>query len=402
MGHIVIVGAGAAGMVAAGFAAKRHRVTLVERNARPGRKLMITGKGRCNVTNNCGLDAFLANVPVNPRFLYSTLSQFLPADTMAFFEGLGVPLKTERGRRVFPVSDKAVEIVDALAQFSASAERCTGRVKELLLHEGTITGVRLENGSTIQADEVILCTGGASYPATGSTGDGYRLAEQAGHSIVPPKASLVPIVTEEEWPSRVMGLSLRNVTLTVMDGKGKTVYSELGEMLFTHFGVSGPLVLAASSHLRKPQGGRLSIDLKPGLSPEKLDARLQRDFAAFSTQHLSNALHALLPARLIPICLSIAHLDGSKQTAQVTRAERQALGTLVKALPLTVKAFRPIEEAIITSGGVNVREVDPKTMASKRTHGLYLAGELLDVDAHTGGYNLQIAFATGRTAGLSV
>lgn len=402
MAHIVIVGAGAAGMMAAGFAAKRHRVTLIERNARPGRKLMITGKGRCNVTNNCGLDEFLMNVPVNPRFLYSALSQFLPADTMAFFEGLGVALKTERGRRVFPVSDKAVEIVDALARFSTPAERITGRVQELLGQDGAVAGVRLESGRVIQADAVILCTGGASYPTTGSTGDGYRLAEQAGHTIVPPKASLVPMVTEEEWPSRVMGLSLRNVTLTVMDGKGKTVYSELGEMLFTHFGVSGPLVLAASSHLRKPQGGRLSIDLKPGLSLEKLDARLQRDFAAFSAQHLSNALHALLPARLIPICLSLAHLDGSKQTAQVTRAERQTLGALVKALPLTVKAFRPIEEAIITSGGVNVREVDPKTMASKRTRGLYLAGELLDVDAHTGGYNLQIAFATGRAAGLAV
>lgn len=402
MAHIVVVGAGAAGMMAAGFASKQHRVTLIEQNARPGRKLMITGKGRCNVTNHCELDEFLANVPVNQRFLYSALSQFSPADTMAFFEGLGVALKTERGRRVFPVSDKAVEIVDALARFSAPAERCTGRVQELLLCDGAVIGVRLENGREIKADAVILCTGGASYPATGSTGDGYRLAEQAGHSIVPPKASLVPMVTEEEWPSRVMGLSLRNVTLTVMERKGKTVFSELGEMLFTHFGVSGPLVLAASSHLRKPQGGRLLIDLKPGLSHEKLDARLQRDFAAFSTQHLSNTLHALLPVRLIPICLSLAHLDGSKQTAQVTRAERQALGAVVKALPLTVKAFRPIEEAIITSGGVNVREIDPKTMASKRTRGLYIAGELLDVDAHTGGYNLQIAFATGRAAGLSV
>lgn len=241
MAHIVVVGAGVAGMMAAGFAAKRHRVTLIERNARPGRKLMITGKGRCNVTNNCGLDEFMVNVPVNPRFLYSALSQFLPADTMTFFEGLGVALKTERGRRVFPVSDKAVEIVDALVRFSAPAERITtGRVQELLVQDGAVAGVRLENGRTIQADATILCTGGASYPTTGSTGDGYRLAEQAGHSIVPPKASLVPMVTEEEWPSRVMGLSLRNVTLTVMDGKGKTVYSELGEMLFTHFGVSGP------------------------------------------------------------------------------------------------------------------------------------------------------------------
>ncbi|ADU26998.1 NAD(P)/FAD-dependent oxidoreductase [Ethanoligenens harbinense] len=402
MARIAVVGAGAAGLMAAGFAAERHEVVLVERNARPGRKLMITGKGRCNVTNNCGLDEFLANVPVNPRFLYSALSQFGPADAIAFFEKLGVPLKTERGRRVFPVSDKAVEIVDALARFAAPAKKQTGRVQDLLLRGDAVAGVRLEDGREIGADAVILCTGGASYPATGSTGDGYHLAEQAGHTIVPPHASLVPMVTEEEWPARVMGLSLRNVTLTVCSRDGKTVFSELGEMLFTHFGVSGPLVLAASSHLRKPQGGRLSIDLKPGLSPEKLDARLQRDFEAFSAQNLSNTLHALLPARLISICLLLAHLDGAKKTAQVTRAERLALGAVVKALPLTVKAFRPIEEAIITSGGVNVREVDPKTMASKRKRGLYIAGELLDVDAHTGGYNLQIAFATGRAAGLTV
>lgn len=402
MARIVVVGAGAAGLMAAGFAAKRHEVVLVERNARVGRKLMITGKGRCNVTNNCGLDAFLSNVPVNPRFLYSALSQFGPADAIAFFEGLGVPLKTERGRRMFPVSDKAVDIVDALAHFAAPAERCTGRVRDLLLQDGAAVGVHLENGREIRADAVILCTGGVSYPATGSTGDGYRLAEEAGHTVVAPHASLVPMVTEEEWPARAMGLSLRNVTLTVSSRDGKAVFSELGEMLFTHFGVSGPLVLAASSHLRKPQGGRLFIDLKPGLSPEKLDARLQRDFESFAAQNLSNALHALLPARLIPVCLSLAHLDGSKKTAQITRAERQALGAVVKALPLTVKAFRPIEEAIVTSGGVNVREVDPKTMASRRTRGLYIAGELLDVDAHTGGYNLQIAFATGRAAGLAV
>ncbi|MFT9078102.1 NAD(P)/FAD-dependent oxidoreductase [Ethanoligenens sp.] len=402
MARVVVVGAGAAGMMAAGFAAKRHTVTLVERNARPGRKLMITGKGRCNVTNNCGLDDFLANVPVNPRFLYSALSQFSPADTMAFFEGMGVALKTERGRRVFPVSDKAVEIVDALALFAAPAQRCTGRVQSLLLRDGTVTGIRLESGREIQADAVILCTGGASYPSTGSTGDGYHLAEQAGHSIVPPTASLVPMETEEEWPSRVMGLSLRNVTLNVIAGNGKTIFSELGEMLFTHFGVSGPLVLAASSHLRKPQGGQLLIDLKPGLSAEKLDARMQRDFEAFAAQNLSNALHALLPTRLIPICLLLAHIDGTKKTAQVTRVERQSLGMVLKALPLTIKAFRPIEEAIITSGGVRVREIDPKTMASKCTRGLYIAGELLDVDAHTGGYNLQIAFATGRAAGLAV
>lgn len=402
MAHVIIVGAGAAGMMAAGFASRRHQVTLIERNARPGRKLMITGKGRCNVTNHCGLNDFLANVPVNPRFLYSALSQFLPEDTISFFERLGVPLKTERGRRVFPASDKAVDIVDALARFSAPAKRLTGRVESLVLQNGTVTGVRLENGRTLEGDAVILCTGGASYPATGSTGDGYRLAEQAGHTIVLPKASLVPMITREEWPSRAMGLSLRNVVLTVTGGNGKVVFSELGEMLFTHFGVSGPLVLAASSHLRKPQGGRLQIDLKPGLSPEKLDARLQRDFAEFSSQHISNVLHKLLPAKLIPVCLSLAHLDGAKQVAQVTRAERQALGSVVKALPLTIQAFRPIEEAIVTSGGVKVREIDPKTMASKCASGLYIAGELLDVDAHTGGYNLQIAFATGRAAGLTV
>ncbi len=402
MAHIIVVGAGAAGMMAAGLAAERHEVTLVERNAKPGRKLMITGKGRCNVTNNCGLDAFLANVPVNPRFLYSSLSRFLPADTMALFEKLGVPLKTERGRRVFPVSDRAADIVAAMAAFSAKAKRKIGRVSHLRIKDGVCRGVCLESGEELAADAVILCTGGASYPATGSTGDGYRLAAEAGHRIVPPVPSLVPMETEEDWPTRLMGLSLRNVTLSAFAANGKPVFEELGEMLFTHFGVSGPLVLSASSHLRKPRGALLRIDLKPGLSPEKLDARLQRDFDANPAQHLSHVLRALMPMRLIPVCLSLAHLAGTKQAAQTTRAERQALGGVVKALPLTVKAFRPIEEAIVTSGGVSVREVDPKTMASKKLPGLYLAGELLDVDAHTGGYNLQIAFATGHAAGISV
>mgnify|MGYP001170991651 CR=1 FL=1 len=399
--RVIIVGAGAAGMLAAGFAAKQHEVFLVERNEKPGRKLMITGKGRCNVTNNCMPDEFLRHVPVNSRFLYGALSRFAPVDTMTLMEKLGVPLKTERGRRVFPISDKAADVVDALKKFSAPAQFCVGRVKKLLFQDGAVKGVVLEDGREISADAVILSTGGTSYPTTGSTGDGYDFARQAGHTIVSPKASLVPIVTTEEWPSKVMGLSLRNVKLTVHKKK-REVFSELGEMLFTHFGVSGPLVLSASSYLRDPKGSVLSIDLKPALSFQKLDARLQREFAAGSTQALSNIMRSLLPRKLIPICLFAAGVDGTKQGAQATKEDRKALIEVLKDLALHVHGFRPVEEAIITSGGVNVKEVDPKTMESKRVHGLYFAGEILDVDAHTGGYNLQIAFATGFAASHAI
>ncbi len=406
--RVLVIGAGAAGMTAAGFAAGRGAdVTMVERNARPGRKLMITGKGRCNVTNHCTLAQYLENIPGNPKFLYSAVSAFGPEATMAFFEKQGVPLKVERGRRVFPVSDHAADIVDALARFcrQAGCRTVEGRATALLTREGRAAGVELEDGRHLAADAVILCTGGVSYPATGSTGDGYALARQAGHTIVPPSPSLVPVVTVEHWPAEAQGLSLRNVTLTVTDGeKPRPVFEELGEMLLTHFGVSGPLVLSASAHMRgmRPGRYRLHIDLKPGLSAEQLDRRLQRDFLKYAGRDLINSLHDLLPSSLVPVAVELSGLDPHCRVSQLTREMRGTLAARLKDMPLTAAGFRPVEEAIVTSGGVSVREVDPKTMESRKLPGLYIAGELLDVDGFTGGYNLQIAFSTGYAAGHAV
>lgn len=408
MSRIAVVGAGPAGMTAAGFAARRGcGVTLIERNHRPGRKLMITGKGRCNVTNDCGRDEFLENVPVNGRFLFSALSAFGPAETMDFFEELQVPLKVERGRRVFPQSDRAVDIVDALQRFvsRSGCHMTEGRAAGLLLREGRVEGVRLEDGSIIAADAVIVCTGGLSYPLTGSTGDGYELAREAGHTVTAPKPSLVPLETAESWPAELQGLSLKNVTLEAVDTHGgAAVFHELGEMLFTHFGVSGPLVLSASSHMRSMEKGRytLAIDMKPALDIQKLDQRLQRDIRAAAAKEAVSVIRALLPASMVPVFLRLTGIDASKKADQITREERLRIAAALKRLTLTVSGFRPIEEAIVTSGGVKVSEVDPKTMASKKCEGLYFAGEILDVDAHTGGYNLQIAFSTGHAAGCAV
>ena len=402
-----MIGGGAAGMVAAGHAAARGaRVTVVERNARTCRKVMITGKGRCNLTNACTVDEFLQNVVHNPRFLYSSLSAFPPFDAMAFFEALGVPLKTERGRRVFPASDKAADIVDALLRFArrGGAQVVAGRATELLIRDGRAAGALLEDGRRLKADAVIVATGGMSYPLTGSTGDGYALARQAGHTIKPPEASLVALETREDFVRDLMGLSLRNVTLTLRSANGQALdVSEPGELLFTHFGVSGPLVLAASALLdaATADGCALRIDLKPGLTNAQLDARLTRDFSEFSNRDLPNALRALLPASLIPVAIRLWGVDPAGKAHQVTRAQRLALGELLKAFPLTVRAKRPLEEAVVTRGGVAVGEVEPATMRSKKLPGLYFAGEILDCDARTGGYNLQIAWSTGRAAGIA-
>lgn len=400
---LLVVGGGAAGLMCAVTAARRGlRVRLLEKNGRCGRKLLITGKGRCNVTNQCDRDVFLQNVRVNARFLYSALSQFSPADTMDFFERNGVPLKTERGRRVFPVSDRAADIVDCLSRCAAQAgvQTVQGAAERLLLRGNAVQGVQTADGRTLTARAVVLATGGASYPQTGSTGDGYRLAEQAGHSVVPPRASLVPVeLAERDLCAELQGLALRNVTLSVVDRTdGARAFSELGELLFTHFGVSGPLVLSASAHLDCARH-RLSIDCKPGLAPEQLDARLQRDFAASQNRAFRNALDALLPKRMIPAAVARSGVDPDKRVHQITRAERQALAAVLKDFSLTPTALRPMEEAVVTAGGVAVGEVDPKSMASRRCAGLYFAGELLDVDAYTGGYNLQIAFSTGYAAG---
>ncbi len=399
---VIVIGAGAAGMFAAVNCAMNGRKTaVIERGDRVGRKLAITGKGRCNLTNNADLDTLLKNIPRNPRFLYSALSAFSPADTMAFFEGEGVPLKTERGNRVFPVSDRARDVVDALfgKMKKLGVTLIRARAEEVAAENGAVTGVLTDRGF-FSAPKVILATGGLSYPATGSTGDGYRMAERLGHTVTPLKPSLVPIETEENC-AEMMGLSLKNVVLSVRDNdKGKTVFSEQGEMLFTHFGVSGPLVLSASSRMERFEPGRytLNIDLKPALSEEKLDARVLRDFSERRNMRLGNALRKLLPEKIIGRTLSLAEISPEKQCNAVTRAERQALVGTVKRFPLTARGFRPIEEAIITDGGIDVREIDPRTMESRKVGGLFFAGEIIDVTGFTGGFNLQIAFSTAYAA----
>lgn len=417
---LIVIGGGPAGMMAAITAAKQGAgALLLERNSRLGRKLLITGKGRCNLTNNCGRDGLLANIPRNPRFLYSAFSAFSPAEVMAFFESRGLPLKTERGGRVFPVSDKAANVLAVLEKelSQLKVQKAEGRAARLLLEGGRLRGVACEDGKEYLAPTVIVATGGKSYPQTGSTGDGYLLAAQAGHRIVPPVPSLVPIVTEERDPRDMQGLSLKNVTLTLTQN-GRTVFSDLGELLFTHFGVSGPLALSASAHLigsapegelgekfyasmLKRRGYRLTIDWKPGLTPEQLDRRLLRDFAGSQNRDIINSLGELLPRKSIPVLLKRAGIPYEQKVNSLTRDQRQSLLGTLKGFPLTPAGFRPIEEAIVTSGGIDVGQVDPKTMESKLLPGLYFAGEVLDVDGYTGGFNLQIAFATGRAAGES-
>lgn len=404
---VIIAGGGAAGCYAAVTAAKRGRsVLLLDANDRLMHKLSITGKGRCNVTNDADIDTLMQNIPRNPRFLYSAFSRQSPQDVMAFFEAAGVPLKTERGRRVFPQSDKAADIVAALQkqmQLSGVTHRLHANVKKLVLSEDQCTGVQLSDGSILTAESVLLATGGMSYPRTGSKGGGYALAQQAGHTVIPPQPSLIPLETAEADAAQMQGLSLKNVTLTVRRGK-KTVFSELGEMLFTHFGVSGPLVLSASCLLDadKLPDYLLTVDMKPALSAEQLDARIRRDFDAQQNKDIANALRGLLPASMIPVMLARAEIAPETKVHSVTKTQRQMLGQCIKGYTLHITAMRPIAEAIITRGGVAVREVDPNTMESKKIHGLYFAGELLDADAFTGGYNLQIAFATGYAAGVSM
>lgn len=398
----LIVGGGAGGLFCAGIARRRGvPVTVLEKNARPARKVLITGKGRCNLTNNCTVEEFFPHVRSNSRFLYSSLRAFSPEDTMDLFQELGVPLKTERGNRVFPLSDSARDVVDALVQF-CGAENILPQssVKDVLTADGAVRGVRLEDGRELAATRVVLATGGFSYPATGSTGDGYRMARDLGHTIVAPRPALVPIVARENWCTELMGLSLRNVVLTLYNASGKVLFRELGEMLFTHFGVSGPLVLSASSYMDgDPKKYRLEIDLKPGLDTAQLDARLLRDFSEVQNRDFSNSLDRLLPRKLISVVVQLSQIAAHTKVNAITREQRHALVGLLKAFPITPKEFRPVEEAIVTAGGVSVKEVNPKTMESKLVKGLYFVGELLDVDAVTGGFNLQIAWSTGFAAG---
>lgn len=406
---LIVIGGGAAGLMAAGTAAQRGiSVTLIERNDKLARKVAITGKGRCNVTNNCPLlNELISNVPVNGRFLYGAFSRFGTDDTIDFFENLGVPLKIERGNRVFPVSDRALDIVDALNKFITvnGVKRKQGKVTELIIEDGAVKGCVTDDGRKFFADNVLIATGGLSYPGTGSTGDGYELAKQAGHTITELKPSLVPLECHEGWCTDAQGLSLRNVEISVEDTKTyKEVYKDFGEMLFTHFGVSGPMILSASSHMRNMERGRyvIHIDFKPALTYEQLDKRLQRDLLECSNKNLYNTLALMLPRKMIPIVVKLSGLNGNIKSNQVTKDMRSALVDLLKDIRLTVTDFRPIDEAIITSGGVSISEIDPKTMKSKITEGLYFAGEIIDVDAYTGGFNLQIAFSTGRMAGNSI
>lgn len=405
-GRIVVAGGGAAGMMAAITAARAGEdVLLIEPNEKVGRKLYITGKGRCNVTNNCGRDQLMASIPRNGKFLYSALSRFGAQDTMAFFEELGVPLKTERGNRVFPCSDKAADIVDALffELRRQGVELCQDRVTGLTAEDGKLTKVTAKNAGEIKDCKVfVLATGGASYPRTGSTGDGYQLAQLVGHRIVPIRGSLVPLTSDDPCCGRLQGLSLRNVELRIKDPKGKVVFREQGELLFTHFGLSGPLVLSASVHLDFTKRSYTAhIDWKPALDEQKLDARLLRDFEARANQDYANALGGLVPRSAVPVMVERTGVAGDTKVHNIRKEQRRRLLETLKDFSISLSGTRPVEEAVVTSGGVAVGEVDPKTMESKKAAGLYFAGEVLDVDGYTGGFNLQIAWATGYAAGLA-
>lgn len=404
--RIAVVGGGAAGLMAAIHAARLGAaVTVFEKNDRPARKLRITGKGRCNVTNHCTRDVFFANITGNARFLYAAWERFSAEDTEAFFEELGVPLKVERGNRVFPVSNQAADVVDALV-FECrrlGVRICHATVQGLLVEEAVATGVVLPVGEE-RFDAVIVATGGLSYPKTGSTGDGLRFAREAGLAVTPTAPSLVPLVEEGRFCASVQGLSLRNVRLTAYDtGTGRAVFSDFGELLFTHYGLSGPLVLSASAHLSDMAAGRyeLQIDLKPALDEKTLDARVLSDFSKYQNKDFLNALSDLLPQKLIAPLIALSGIDPRKKVNAITREERMAFLSLLKALPVRIRGFRPIDEAIITKGGVALSEITPGTMGAKRVRGLYFAGEVLDLDAYTGGFNLQIAFSTAVLAGES-
>ena len=402
--EIVVVGGGAAGMMAAISAAEKgSHVTLLEPNERLGKKLNITGKGRCNVTNDAGLEELLANTPKNGKFLYSAFSRFDGRDAKAFFESLGVPLKTERGNRVFPVSDRAFDISGALERRLKALKVVLRRDRAVSLdiRGGAIHGVNGEKGA-YPAKAVILATGGVSYPATGSTGEGHRMAAEAGHTVTPLQGSLVPLREQGNDCARMQGLSLRNVGLTVFEND-KKIYTDFGELLFTHFGLSGPLILSASAHMRRfeKKTYRVEIDLKPALDEQQLDKRLLSDFTKYANCDFCNALDDLLPQKLVSVVVERSGIPPHQKVHEITREQRRELLRVLKHFSVPIAGLRPVTDAIVTSGGVKVGEIDPKTMESKIVKGLYFAGELIDVDAYTGGFNLQIAWATGRTAGFA-
>lgn len=400
---VITVGGGPAGMIASIEAAKRGlSVLLCEKNGRCGKKLNITGKGRCNITNLCSREEFLENVLSNSRFMYAPLSALSPEDTVEYFESLGVKTKQERGKRIFPVSDRASDVTDALVNECRrlGVSFSSGKVTKILTENGSCTGVEC-GGEVIFADSVIIATGGASYPRTGSDGNGYRLAAQLGHSIVTPEGSLVPLVSNDSLCPECMGLSLKNVGVTLVDGKDKAVFCDQGEMLFTHFGLSGPLVLSASAYVRSAAPYKIVIDLKPALDLQTLDKRLVRDFSENSNRDLKNGFSQLLPSKLIAPFVKKLGIPPETKLHSLKKEQRLEIAKLLKALTVDIRGKRPIEEAIVTSGGVDCREVSPKTMESKLVRGVYFAGEILDIDAYTGGFNLQIAFSTGFVAGRS-
>ena len=399
MSAVVIIGAGAAGLLCGAKLAQRgFDVTLLEKMNRPARKLMITGKGRCNVTNACfELDDLISNVPTNPRFMYSAFSHLMPYDTMALFEELGVPLKIERGNRVFPQSDKAVDIVDALVRYckDSGVKIVQAEAKAFETENEEIKAVILSDKSKIFCDRVVVATGGKSYPLTGSTGDGYILARSVEHNVTSIKPSLVPLVCSNNFVPKLQGLSLKNISVTLFENE-KEIFTDFGEMIFTHYGVSGPVILSASSHIGNmgKKDYKIEIDFKPALDLQTLDKRLQKDFSEFSNKDFINSLSKLLPKKLIPVIVLISGVSPNTKCNQITKEQRQALAHLLKHFTVNVSSFRPVEEAIITSGGIDVKELDPKTMKSKIVDNLYFIGEVIDVDAYTGGFNLQIAFST--------
>lgn len=407
MKKIIIIGGGAAGLIASATAAKRGEdVTVIEKNSRPARKVMITGKGRCNVTNACfDLDDLINSVVTNKRFMYSAFSSFMPYDTIALIEEMGVPTKIERGNRVFPESDKAVDIVDALVKNAkqSGVKFVEGTVTSFNTENNLIKSVNLADGTVVDGDAFAICTGGLSYQSTGSTGDGYRLAESVGHRVTDIEPALISLVASNGFVPKLQGLSLRNISIKLFDGE-KEIYSDFGEMLFTHYGVSGPVILSASSHMTHPKehNYKIVIDLKPALDEQTLDKRIQRDFAENTNKDFINSLSKLLPNKLIPVIVKLSGIEPSEKVNQITKAQRQNLVHLLKNFTVNISDFRPINEAIITSGGVDVKEINPKTMGSKIIDNLFFAGEVIDVDAYTGGFNLQVAFSTGYLCGMNI
>jgi predicted Rossmann fold flavoprotein len=405
--RVVVVGAGAAGMIAAGKAAENgNHVTLLESNDKVGKKLLITGKGRCNITNDADIDGLISNIPGNGFFLYSSFYTFSNLDLIYFLEGMGLKTKVERGGRVFPLSDKSEDVVNVLLDFIKKQKvklLLKSPVKGILSENGKVKGVILKSGEKLECDSIILATGGASYPGTGSTGEGYQMVKNLGHNIVNLKPSLVPLIVKELWIKELQGLSLKNISITLVNKNNKKVYSDFGEMLFTHFGVSGPVILSASRHILDYDYNDISliIDLKPALANEKLDARIQRDFEKYSRKQYKNSLDDLLPQKLIPVVIKLSGISPEKFVNQVTKEERKSLVNIIKRLRLEIIGARPLSEAIVTAGGISTDEINPSTMESKLVKGLHFAGEIIDVDGYTGGFNLTIAFSTGYLAGIS-